>query len=74
MNRIVDAVIKLIGAQPTEDPCVFAIPADEIQQLKQEVNDNKSDEKKEEESLDKQPETSGVAGTLKQDNQTLTQN
>lgn len=74
MNRIVDAVIKLIGAQPTEDPCVFAIPADEIQQLKQEVNDNKSEEKKEEDSLDKQPETSGVAGTLKQDNQSLAQN
>lgn len=72
MNRIVDAVIKLIGAKPTEDPCVFAIPADEIAQLKDEVKDNKGTsegEKKEEDSLDKQPDASQqISGSLSQDN------
>ena len=72
MNRIVDAVIKLIGAQATEDPCVYAIPSDEINQLKQDVKGNESTEggeKKEEESYDKQPDpNAAIAGSLQQDN------
>ena len=72
MNRIVDAVIKLIGAQATEDPCVYAIPSDEINQLKKEVNGNESTtggDKKEEESYDKQPDPNvAIAGSLQQDN------
>jgi hypothetical protein len=74
MNRIVDALIKLIGAQPTEDPCVFAIPADEIQNLKDEVKDNKNGEgeKKEEESLDKTPSSEQqISATLSQDNKAV---
>ena len=77
MNRIVDAVIKLIGAKPTDDPCVYAIPTEEIQNLKDEVNGNKSDagkdpEKKEEESYDKQPDpNAAISGSLSQDNKNL---
>ena len=69
MNRIVETTLKLIGAKPTDDPCVYVIPTDEVQDLKKEVNDNKQDaEKKEEESLDKQPEGDAVSGSLQDDN------
>ena len=77
MNRIVDTVIKLIGAKPTEDPCVYAIPSEEITQLKNDLKDNgntigKEPEKKEEESYDKQPDPNAViSGSLAQDNKNL---
>lgn len=68
MNRIVETVLKLIGAQPTDDPCVYVISSDEVQDLKKEVEANKQEsENKEEESLDKQPENQ-VSGTLNDEN------
>jgi hypothetical protein len=70
MNRIVDTVIKLIGAIPTSDPCVFAIGTDQVQALKKEVGkEDEGEEKKEEENLDKAPEDQGsVSGSLSDDN------
>ena len=68
MNRIVETTLKLIGAQPTDDPCVYVISSDEVQDLKKEVEANKQEpENKEEESLDKQPENQ-VSGTLNDEN------
>lgn len=68
MNRIVETTLKLIGAQPTDDPCVYVISSDEVQDLKKEVEDAKKEpENKEEESLDKQPENQ-VSGTLNDEN------
>lgn len=64
MNRIVETTLKLIGAKPTDDPCVYVIPSDEVQQLKKEVEDNKQENK--EESLDKQ-EGEEVSGTIETD-------
>lgn len=70
MNRIVETTLKLIGAQPTDDPCVYVISSDEVQDLKKEVEANKQEpENKEEESLDKQPENQ-VSGTLNDENKT----
>ena len=68
MNKIVETTLKLIGAKPTDDPCVYVIPTDEVQDLKKEVNTNKQEETKEEESLDKQPEGDSVSGSLQDDN------
>jgi hypothetical protein len=68
MNRIVETTLKLIGAQPTDDPCVYVISSDEVQDLKKEVEANKQEpENKEEESLDKQPENQ-ISGTLNDEN------
>lgn len=44
MNKIVDTVLKLIGATPTDDPCVWAIEPSTIQDLKDDVKDNKDKE------------------------------
>lgn len=74
MNRIVETVLKLIGAKPTDDECVYVIPTDEVQDLKKDVEDAKKEpEKKEEESLDKQPEGEGVSGSLQDDNKSMNQ-
>lgn len=71
MNRIVETTLRLIGAQPTDDPCVYVISSDEVQDLKKEVEANKQEtEKKEEESLDKQPENQ-VSGTLNDENKSV---
>jgi hypothetical protein len=68
MNRIVETVLKLIGAKPTDDECVYVISSDEVQDLKKEVEANKQEpENKEEESLDKQPENQ-ISGTLNDEN------
>lgn len=74
MNRIVETVLKLIGAQPTEDPCVYVIPTDEVQQLKKEVEDNQGEDKKEEpeENLNKE-EKDEISGSLQTDNKTVNQ-
>jgi hypothetical protein len=73
MNRIVETVLKLIGAKPTDDECVYVISSDEVQDLKKEVEANKQEpENKEEESLDKQPENQ-VSGTLNDENKSENQ-
>jgi hypothetical protein len=74
MNRIVETTLKLIGAKPTDDPCVYVIPTDEVQDLKKEVENAKQEpEKKEEESLDKQPEGDAISGSLQDDNKIVQQ-
>ena len=44
MNNIIETVLKLIGATPTDDPCVYAITPGEIENLKDEVGKQKSDD------------------------------
>jgi hypothetical protein len=73
MNRIVETVLKLIGAQPTDDECVYVIPTNEVQDLKKDVEDAKKDETNNDESLDKQPEGEGVSGSLQDDNKSMNQ-
>ena len=73
MNRIVETVLKLIGAKPTDDECVYVIPTDEVQDLKKDVEDAKKDETNNDESLDKQPEGEGVSGSLQDDNKSMNQ-
>ena len=67
MNRIVETVLKLIGAKPTDDPCVYVIPTDEVQQLKKEVESSEEEKKEPEENLNKE-EKDEISGSLQKDN------
>lgn len=71
MNNIVDTVLKLIGAQPTNDPCIWTITADDVKQAgdanTQTPEPKADDPKKDDENLNK-VEGDQITGTLTADN------
>lgn len=75
MNYIINTVLKLIGAEKTDDPCVYTIPDDTIADLKQDVKDYKKEKEDndDDDSTDdtddlKKKTSSEISGTLKYDN------
>ena len=74
MNNIINNVLKAIGAEKTEDPCVYEIPDSTIDDLKQDVKDYKKEKESEDDDDDdddslKKKKTSEVSNSLKSDNE-----
>ena len=73
MNTIIETVLKLIGAKPTDDPCVYAIKKDDVPEPKddEEKKDEDTPEEKEhasdDESVDKKETGDQISGTLASD-------
>lgn len=68
MNNIVETVLKLIGATATDDPCVWAITPDAIDDMKDDVKDDdkkKDDDDDDDDDLNKPENTEDISSSLK---------
>ena len=65
MNNIVDTVLKLIGATPTDDPCVWAITPSTIDDMKDDIKDDDKNDEDNDDDLNKSENTEDISSSLK---------